>query len=201
MPNTTTARRDRKTWTPSLTQGLIERRSSMIKRPAARPDTTSSPGVSAYPGRKISTAAANPANSASPPSRGVGLACAWRPPGWAISPVRRDTTIASGTTSAQTANATSSGHSPGSRWSRRLVSAPPPKKSVKRIWDRELPAELQRPLVNRVARRRVVDALDQVGDAVGDHDHLGLTHATRGDQRSPDPHPARIELRRLVIRD
>src|SRR5487761_520401 len=105
---------------------------------------------------------------ARPPSSGVGKACAWRPPGSAITPVRCERPIASGTASAQTANATSIGHRPGSRWSRRLSDAPPPKKSVKRIGNRESPAQLERALVHRIEGGRVVDALDQVGDAVGD---------------------------------
>jgi len=41
--------------------------------------------------------------------------CVWRSPGTASIPVRRETQIIKGTATAQTANATSSGQSPGSR--------------------------------------------------------------------------------------
>src|ERR1700737_532339 len=66
---------------------------------------------------------------ARPPNKGVGLAWAWRPPGWAMTPYRRDRRIAIGTATTQTTNATRKGHNPGSRWSRRLISAALLKKS------------------------------------------------------------------------
>src|SRR6266853_2707439 len=117
-----------------------------------------------------------------------------------MTPVRRDRRIATGVTSAQTANATSSGQSPGSRWSRRLMRASPPKKSVKRVGNRESPAELQRSLVHRIEGCRVVDPLHKVRDAVGDDHHLRLAHAPGGDERSSYPHAARVELRGVVER-
>src|SRR2546430_12382465 len=88
--------------------------------------------------------------------------------------------MAKGTAIAVTIKAIKNGHRPGRRCSVRLLSAVSLKKSVlvKRVWDRELPAQLQRPLVDRIQSCRVVDALDQVGDAVRDDDHLRLAHAT-----------------------
>src|ERR1700674_4454082 len=110
----------------------------------------------------------------------------------------------SGTTSAHTANATRSGHRPGSRWSRTLVREPESKKSptrsVESVRERESPAEVERPLVDRVQHRAILDALDEVCDAVRDLQHLRLAHPARGHERGADAHAAGIELRSLVER-
>src|ERR1700680_2756446 len=108
----------------------------------------------------------------------------------------------SGTMRAQTANAARSGHRPGNRWSRRLVSdaelKKSPTRSVESVREWESPAEVERPLVDRVEHRAILDSLDEVRDAVRDLDHLHLTHSTRGHERGADAHAAGIELRSLV---
>src|SRR5204862_644834 len=136
--------------------------------PVARPETMSRPSVCRLCGTKTKTASAKPSHIATPPRRGVGFAWACRPPGWATTPKRRDSTAAKGTATALTINAKMNGHKPGRRCSVRPASAASLKKSVKPGRDRELPAQLEGALVDRVEGRRVVDALDQVGDAVRD---------------------------------
>src|SRR5207237_6425790 len=173
----------------------------MMSSPVTRPETTTRPSVWRLRGAKTAIAIAKPSHMASPPRGGVGRLWAWRPPGWAIRPRRGETRIAMGVASTQTTKARRSGHSPGRRWSVMLASAWLLKKSVKCVRDREASTELERPLVHRIERRAVVDALDEVGDAVRYHDHLGFTHAAGCDQRCSDPHPARVELRRVIERD
>src|SRR2546422_466256 len=164
--------------------------------PAASPDTTSRPNVWRLRGAKTAIVIAKPIHIASPPSIAVGFACAWRPPGSATTWYLRDRTMPKGTAIAVTIKAIRNGHRPGRRCSVRLFSAVSLKKSplVKRVGDRELPAQLQRPLVDRIQSRRVVDALDHVGDAVRDDDHLRLAHAAGRHQGRAYAHPARVEL-------
>src|SRR5437660_1521564 len=109
--------------------------------------------------------------------------------------------IATGTATAVKIRATRNGHRPGRRCWVRLSSAFWLKKSVKRIGNRELPAQLERALVDRIQRRRVFDALDQVGDAVRDDYHLSFSHTAGSDERCADAYPAGVELRRVVERD
>ncbi len=90
MPNISTATSPRPICTASLSHGCMGLRSSMARSAIARPDTIRTPGVSLNSGAKIATATANPAYMARPPSRGIGLTCAWRPPGSAIHPNRRE---------------------------------------------------------------------------------------------------------------
>src|ERR1700674_188054 len=120
-------------------------------------------------------------------------------------PVRCESRIISGTTRAHATNASNSGHRPGSRWSRRLVSEPElkksPTRSVESVREWKSPAEVERALVDRVEHRAIIDALDQVRNAVRDLDHLRLTHSTRGHERGADTHAAGIELRSLVEGD
>src|SRR5260370_33177366 len=119
-PNPTTATKATSSWNANLMPGLTDQRSSAIRSTAARPDTTSTPVLVVVDGTNIKTATAKPTNMASPPSSGVGVECAWRPPGTATMPVRLETRIANGTSRAQAANATSSGQSPGRTLSRRV---------------------------------------------------------------------------------
>src|SRR5260370_17347060 len=121
-------------------------------------------------------------------------------------PVRRESWIASGTTTKQTTNAASKGQRPGTTRSRRVSRNVPLKKSdqvgsVKGIWERELSTQLEGALVNGVQHRGIVDPLDEIGEAVRDHDHLGLAHSARRYQRGADADTARVELRRLVVRN
>ena len=74
-------------------------------------------------------------------------------------------------------------------------------KSVKGVRDREFSAELEGALVDGVEGRGVVDPLHEVCDAVANHNHLRLAHASRGDEWSADPDAARVELRGVVERD
>src|SRR6266852_1376138 len=191
-------------WNANLRPGLTDQRSSATRSKAARPETTSTPVLVVLDGTNIKTATAKPTNMASPPRSGVGVTCAWRPPGTATMPVRFESRIASGTITAQTASATSSGQRPGSTLSRRVSRKVRLKKSPKwlleRVWERELPAQLQCAFVHRVERRGIVDAFDQVGEAGGDRHHLRLAHATRGHQRGADANAARVELGCLVVR-
>src|SRR3981081_4157488 len=113
--------------------------------------------------------------------------------------VRRETRIAIGTNTAHTAKATSRGHRPGSTLSRSVSRKATLKKSLKGVWVGELPAQLQCSLVYGVEGRGVVDSLDEVGEAVGDHHHLRLAHASLGHERAADANSARVELRRLVV--
>ncbi len=130
-PNTTTATSATSSWNANLRPGLTDQRSSAIRSQAARPETTSTPVLVVLDGTNIKTATAKPTNMASPPRSGVGVTCAWRPPGTATMPVRFESRIASGTITAQTASATSSGQRPGSTLSRRVSRKVRLKKSPK----------------------------------------------------------------------
>src|SRR5258708_20482935 len=145
------------------------------------------------------TATAKPTNIARPPSSGGGRTSAWRPPGSAMRPVRRESWIASGTTTTQTTNPASKGQRPGTTRSRRVSRNVPLKKSdqvgsVKGIWERELSTQLEGALVDGVQHRGIVDPLDEVGEAVCDHHHLGLAHSARRHQRGADADAPRLEL-------
>src|SRR5216683_3826206 len=180
--------------------------SAAISSAAAKPETTSTPVRVVLDGTKTMTATAKPTNIARPPSSGVGRAWACRPPGSAIRPVRRESWIASGTTTKQTTNAASKGERPGTTRSRRVSRNVPLKKSdqvgsVKGIRERELSTQIEGALVDGVQNRGIVDSLDEVGEAVRDHYHLGLAHAARRHQRRADADAAGVELRRLVVRN
>src|SRR5260370_29811492 len=121
-------------------------------------------------------------------------------------PVRRESWIASGTTTKQTTNAASKGQRPGSTRSRRVSRNVTVKKSdqvgsVKGIWERELSTQLECALVDGVQHGGIVDSLDEVGEAIRDHHHLGLAHSASRHQRGADADAARVELRSLVVRN
>src|SRR6185312_8863554 len=203
-PKAATATIATSSWRPNLTIGRTGQRSSAMRRIVARAETTTTPVASTLCGTSTITATAKPRNMASPPSSGVGWRCGCLGLGIAIRPVRRESLIISGVAATQITNASSSGHRPGSRRSRRVVRKSTLKKSDKLlegVGQRESPAELEGALVHRVANRRVVDVLDQVGETVGDHPHLGLFHAARRDQRRAHADSAGVELRCIVVRD